>query len=226
MTFPPSSGYIEQMGKLVNRTGRRYERLVVDRRVQEGPASHGRRVRWLCRCDCGESTIATGHELNSGDTTSCGCLQRETTGDRHRSHGLSKSPTYRSWQAAKERCHNPVNHKYSAYGARGIAMCADWRDSFEAFLADMGERPAGMTLDRIDNERGYEPGNCRWATPAEQAFNCRKTHAIQWRGRTVGVRDIAEAEGVPHNSLRKLIYRGIPPEEAVAHVRSAMKDAS
>lgn len=102
-------------------------------------------------------------------------------------------------------------------------MCNEWRNSFERFLADMGEKPKGKTLDRIDNNRGYEPGNCRWATPKEQSLNCRRTHAVQWRGSIVDVRTIAELERVPYHSLRKLIYRGVAPREAVAHVRAAMK---
>lgn len=166
------------MPALVDRSGARYGRLLVLRRdLTRGPASKGARVYWMCRCDCGAEVSRTGHELAAGDTTSCGCAHREMVGGINRSHGLTRSPTYRSWQAAKDRCCNPHNVKYPTYGAVGVTMCAEWRNSFQAFLDHMGIRPPRMTLDRIDNDRGYEPGNCRWATAKQQAQNKRKRAA-------------------------------------------------
>lgn len=196
------------MGALVDRTGQRYGRLVVLRRDdQAAPASYGRRVKWICRCDCGTEASKTGHELACGDTTSCGCIQRGLIGDRHRTHGLARTSTYRSWQAAKERCHNPNTAKFPEYGGRGIMVCERWRGSFEAFLADMGLRPAGMTLDRIDGAKGYEPDNCRWATPATQAINRSASRRINWNGRECSVREVAESVGVPRTSLNKALVR-------------------
>jgi hypothetical protein len=125
----------------------------------------------------------------------------------HRRHGLTRTPTYRSWQAAKDRCHNPNNTKYPDYGARGLAMCEAWRGSFEAFLSDMGLRPDGMTLDRIDNTRGYEPGNCRWATPAQQSLNRSSSRQLVWKGGLRSLREIAEDVGVPRTSLNRAFIR-------------------
>ncbi len=169
------------MGTFINRSGRNYGLLcVLCRDESRGPASNGRRVFWVCRCSCGNKISVTGHELASGDTKSCGCLKAAAGARMKESHGSAggktkrPTPTYYSWQAAKSRCTNMRNWKFPKYGGRGITMCDHWLTSFEAFLADMGPRPAGHTLDRFPNQNGnYEPGNCRWATPREQRLNQR-----------------------------------------------------
>lgn len=156
--------------------GKRFGRLVAKKR-QTGS-------RWLCRCDCGnEVSVFTG-KLNSGHTQSCGCLHidRAIAANTIHGQGSSKtgriSPTYKSWQQMKRRCYNPNHDAYSYYGGRGITVCERWRNSFEAFLEDMGDRPDGMTIDRIDTDGNYEPDNCRWATHSEQMRN-RRNNAIQ-----------------------------------------------
>jgi len=162
-----------------NLAGRRFGRLIAialaDRRRRGG-------VAWKCRCDCGAIIRVTSCDLVSDGTRSCGCLARENKsliGKANSKHGHARrgnacTPEYRSWHAAKNRCFNPKTLGYHNYGGRGITMCDRWRDSFEAFLADMGERPPGTSLDRFPNNDGnYEPGNCRWATPKEQAANKR-----------------------------------------------------
>lgn len=167
------------MGKRINLIGQRFGRLLV--RGEIGASRAG--IRWLCDCDCGGHIAATiGHLRNS--TRSCGCLKREKlellapvrlrSNLRHGNAGRGKKTrTYHSWEAMIQRCTNPNTKAYKHYGGRGITICASWRESFEAFLTDMGERPAGTTLDRRENDGDYEKDNCRWATKEQQITNRR-----------------------------------------------------
>lgn len=143
------------------------------------PRGKYRRAR--CVCDCGSERAVHTFSLTSGKTVSCGCyhsdIQREVsraTGLRNRRHGRKETPEYRAWSAMKARCTDPSHPAYHRYGGRGIAVCDEWLTSFEAFFAHLGERPSRThSLDRIDNDKGYQPGNCRWATRSEQNRNRR-----------------------------------------------------
>ena len=157
--------------RLIDLTGQRFERLTVLERNGNTP---NREVRWLCRCVCGQETTVTGGELRRNGVQSCGCLSK----DVHTTHGLAPRknphPMYRAWATMWTRCTNPKIPCYKYYGGRGVKVCERWKD-FTKFLDDMGERPEGMTLDRIDNDGGYTPDNCRWATYREQMLNSRAT---------------------------------------------------
>ena len=161
--------------KLINISGMRFGRLVaID------PDKTGKKVKWNCICDCGKKSKVDGSKLRSGETKSCGCLvselQSERAIKRNTKHGHNKvgrqSPTHKSWTAMLHRCRAPKYSDYKNYGGRGITVCERWK-VFENFLADMGERPKGKTLDRIDVNGNYEPSNCRWATLSEQQRNKR-----------------------------------------------------
>lgn len=131
-------------------------------------------------------------------------------------HGHSGTSLYKTWERMRQRCHNPNSNSYGNYGGRGIVVCERWLSSFENFLADMGERPEGKTLDRYpDNDGNYEPGNCRWATNAEQKRNTRRTKMITFNGKTLCMRDWAALVGVSESQFWKRINKGWPLERAL-----------
>lgn len=155
--------------KFIDRTGARFGRLVA--------VAYGGNRRWLCQCDCGVSKTIRSGDLTTGRTKSCGCLNRESVrdcGNKHRKHGLSVSRCYNTWHGMKKRCDNEKDKSYKYYGAKGIIYDQRWAQ-FENFLADMGEPPVGMSLDRIDSTGNYSKENCRWAPAIIQGQNKSST---------------------------------------------------
>lgn len=172
--------------------------------------------RWLCRCNCGNHVVVVGQCLRRGDSKSCGCLKGERGRAALVTHGLGKPSEYAIWQSAKARCFDASSHNYPRYGGRGITMCDRWRNSFANFLSDMGPRPSKHhSIERLDNNQGYTPDNCCWATTSQQARNRRSNRMLTYQGVTQPAVVWAEQNGIPHKTLLNRIYRGWTVEKAI-----------
>jgi len=172
--------------------GRKFGKLLVVSTAENA----GRRTMWLCKCDCGNTKVINADPLNRGLTKSCGCLTKETTAKRSFKHGHTINHTHskewKSWSHAKSRCLNKKDFKYRIYGARGIIMSPEWVNDFTSFIKYMGPCPKGHSLDRINVNGNYEPGNCRWASAKEQALNTRKNVYCNIFGRRMTLSQIAD----------------------------------
>lgn len=205
------------MARFIDIEGQRFGRLLV---LEFAGISARRLARWKCQCDCGKLTTTTGKALRSGETTSCGCYHREVVASRignlRATHRCSGTKEHRAWSHMIGRCENPNDSAYPHYGARGITVCARWRASFEAFLFDMGKAPGpSMSLDRIDVNGHYEPGNCRWATRTEQARNTRCNTRVACRGALRTISEWAEISGNPSSLISARLKRGTEAERAI-----------
>lgn len=186
-------------------------------------------TRVTCVCSCGSGPRSyRAASLRSGNTSSCGCLAKERqaeVGHSLATHGMSGTSIYKTWAEMRSRCSNPENKSYPRYGGRGIAVCARWDKSFEAFLADMGDRPSPTsTLDRIDNDGNYEPGNCRWATKREQTRNRSVAKNVTFSGITLPLLDWCERYGASYSMVHSRIFKhGWPLELALFAPASARR---
>lgn len=187
-------------------TGQRFGRLTV---LSESEPYPNGDLRWVCRCDCGTSKLIAGRAIRRGKTVSCGCRMREIAYE-NATHGQAKAgqPTaeYGVWRNMVGRCYGSRDKDYRYYGSRGITVCPEWRESFEAFFTHVGKRPSAKhSIDRIDNDKGYEPGNVRWATRVQQMRNRRNVRMLTFQGRTMSRPDWADEIGVTPSALRQRI---------------------
>lgn len=170
------------------------------------------RSRTKCQCECGTIRFVMTKDLMNGKSKSCRCLTAETAKAKMLVHGHStgyfRSPEYRVWCAMKNRCTNPNGRIYRLYGLRGIKVCDRWLKSFANFLADMGKRPEGTSLDRINNDGNYEPGNCRWATAKVQANNLRTNRVIEFSGERRTVSQWSDKTGIKRETITHRLKRG------------------
>lgn len=197
--------------KALDLTGQRFGLLVAVRRIG-GPDS-----QWECACDCGGLAVVQRTHLRSGNTKSCGCMGRP-----NRRHGMWRTKIYAVWRSMRGRCKNPRAKSYANYGGRGIKVCDRW-ESFDNFYADVGQAPfQGASLDRINNDGDYEPGNVRWATKKQQQDNRRDTHRVPTAEGVATLTQLAERSGINKNTLRHRLAVGMSAEEAIsAPVRKA-----
>lgn len=173
--------------------------------------------RWNCLCDCGESKVVWASALNRGLTQSCGCHRRESSRERRTTHGKSggKDATYNIWAGMIKRCSNPNAHGYSRYGGRGIKVCERWQE-FAAFLEDMGTKPKGYSIERLDIDKGYEPDNCTWIPKGEQSRNKSTSRRITANGQTMLLVDWAAQTGIHEATISSRIDKlGWTSEKAV-----------
>ncbi len=189
-------------------TGRTFDRLSV-----VGVSHRDRRgaVYWLCRCSCGNEKRVRANVLTSGRARSCGCLHRDVITQ----HGMTKTRTFKSWESMWQRCSNPNAKSYEHYGGRGIRVCDEWQ-SFRQFHEDMGERPEGMSLDRLDVDGDYEPGNCRWADKYQQQRNRVGTQTLALGDEVLTYPEWSERTGLPTSVIRWRISRGWSVHDALS----------
>jgi hypothetical protein len=200
--------------KLVELAGQRFGRLTVLRRAEIN--SNGKPA-WVCLCDCGNSLSVAGVRLSRGNTRSCGCLRSENvTTHGHTRGGPSKA--YRTWQNMIRRCHNPKSVGYHNYGGRGITVCGRWRESFVDFLGDMGDPPSEHAMiDRVDNNLGYEPGNCVWTSHKNNCRNKRNNRRLLFNGKLRSIAEIADlVKGNCAKIYSRIHYLGWSLERAIA----------
>lgn len=199
---------------VINMAGKKFASLTAIRPVG---TNSSRGFVWLFLCDCGKSAELTGSEVRRGNIKSCPDCAAEIKLRAVTTHGKTKSPEYAIWSAMKRRCYNPGSYRFCDYGGRGIEVCSRWRESFEAFLMDMGKRPSRLhSIDRYPNNDGnYEPGNCRWATRKEQARNKRNNRKIIIDGVVKIAIDWALVAGISETGIRAREKRGLSGKELI-----------
>jgi hypothetical protein len=205
------------MSKIKNIVGNKYSKLTVI--CDDGTREiKSRAVKWKCLCDCGNIVYAEKSRLENKKIRSCGCLRFGLTTYTKHNHtkNKTKSTTYQTWLGMKQRCLNPNANGYKYYGLRGIKVCNEWQESFEIFLLDMGEKPKGFSIDRIDVNKSYNKENCRWADSKTQSINKRNVKKFEHDGLLLTIPEWAKKSGISYNKLRSRIYHNWSIERALS----------
>lgn len=192
-------------------TGKKFGRWTA---LSKAPSSPRGLAKWECVCECGTRRVVDSNRLVNGKSKSCGCARSAATAKAKTVHGGSYTRTYGIWSGMKTRCLNPNEKCYPNYGGRGITVCERWQ-SFETFLADMGEAPPGATLDRINNDGNYDPSNCRWATLEVQLNNKRSNHRIEIDGVSRTIAEWSRVTGVKESTIMSRLRYGWTKRAAV-----------
>lgn len=202
----------KRANEFVDLTGMKFGRWTV---VSRG-LTVNKKVKWNCICECGNLGSVCTQNLKGELSTSCGCYKL----GRMVTHGMTGSTEYRIWQFMRDRCSNTKNSHYHLYGGRGITVCERWKTDFSAFLEDMGRRPRGTSIDRIDNDGNYEPGNCRWATIVEQNRNKRNNRFIEAMGKRQTMKEWSLELGKSVGCLDYHLSRGKTMEQIAMRLNS------
>lgn len=205
---------MERMGKLIDLTGQRFGRWIVLRRA---PNNENGTAMWFCRCDCGKERTVIGRDLRNGKSRSCGCLSSDIASTRLKKYTFRDKRLYWIWCAMRKRCSNPNHQFYYVYGGRGITVCQEWAQDFGAFQqwAFANGYRADLTIDRIDNDMGYSPENCRWSSVEEQANNHRNNVKITFWGKTLSISRWARIVGINEQTLRSRVAAGWTAEQTL-----------
>ncbi len=197
-----------------NLTGQRFGRLVAIRHGEKHPKYNGK--TWLCKCDCGETKTVRTPLLTAGFVVSCGCRKKEIQRFGSITHGLSRTREYKCYKLIKDRCYNPNYKRFHDWGGRGIKMCERWLNSFQAFYADMGPRPSNdHSIERIDNNGDYWPGNCYWATRSQQANNRRSNRFIIFNKKTKTIMEWSRLVNIPYATIVARLNYGWSAEDVL-----------
>ena len=198
--------------KFQDLSGQKFNCLAV---IEHAGRNHAGKHIYLCKCDCGKTVILRGEDVKSGNTKSCGCLRRQMTIDKNYKHGYAHTPMYNVWLGIKERCLNPNNSSYKNYGGRGITICDDWMD-YKNFHRDMAPTyKTGLTLERIDNEKGYCEDNCIWADRNVQGNNKRNNHFIRFKGEVGTISQMARKYDLHPSIVQGRLYKGWSVKKAL-----------
>lgn len=199
--------------------GSKFGRLIVCAEAGRGTT---RQALWSCICECNNRVVVAGYHLRSGNTKSCGCLQRSQASSANTRHGLASSPEYRILNGIIQRCTNPTLKAFDRYGGRGIKVCDRWlhgeagKSGIELFFDDMGSRPTlKHSIDRVDNNGDYEPGNCRWATRIRQARNKSNNRIVKIDGEEMSLAEACDRKGVSYKTVWERLNRGLDINQAL-----------
>jgi len=205
--------------KATDLTGKKFGKLTVTGQAESSGEGKEKKARWNCVCECGGTSVVQAYNLNSGNSKSCGCARIRRGSDSHFfKHGETESAEFNSWKELKNKCYNIGNKQYVDYGGRGITVCPRWLESYENFINDMGDKPSSIhSIDRADNDKGYEYSNCYWATPTQQANNRRSSRYITHEGKTLTLAEWARHLDIHYKKLWKRLKLGWTFADAINH---------
>jgi hypothetical protein len=186
------------MNAMINLCGLKFGLLVA--------IEYAGKCKWLCQCECGNKTVVRTQNLKNAKTKSCGCLRHQES--KCKTHGMTSTPEYRTWSKMIGRCEDINNKSYNTYGGRGIKVCRRWRNSFECFYSDMGARPNGNSIERIDVNGDYEPKNCKWIPLIEQNLNKRNSRLYDYEGDRITLKQIVDRTGLPKTTVFRWLNAG------------------